>query len=123
MDSKFINSQTIEYLKAKQGNTMQQQISNIRDRLNIEAESLATNIHNNNNDMLKRTGELSTEIMNLQYQDGLNKDRLQALSEVNESALSCIDALGVELKFLKKMHIIFAVTLMGVVGCLIKLLI
>ncbi len=36
--SKFINEETIQYVKAKQSSTVDQQLQNIRERLNLEAE-------------------------------------------------------------------------------------
>lgn len=121
MDSKFINSQTMDYLKAKQGSTMQQQINNIKDRLNLEVDEFATALQEERNDMLKRTGDLSAEIMNLQYSSTILRDDI-ANDLLTHRAVTD-EAIENSLKLINRLQIGLIIALAGVVGCLIKLLI
>jgi hypothetical protein len=57
--SKFINKQTIEYLKAKQGKTVEQEVSKVRDQL-VDLHKSSLNAHE---DLLERLGHLSMNLV------------------------------------------------------------
>lgn len=44
MESKFINKQTLEFLKSKEGSTLGQQLQNIKERIDMEVNYLGLQV-------------------------------------------------------------------------------
>lgn len=115
MDSKFINSQTLEYLKSKQSSTYQQQIDNLKERVNLESTDL-TRIETTQLELYEKISYLGSQ--------------LQATQQAFDTKLTVLDgfidgALAKQIQFETTTKIAISglsIILLGVAACLVKLL-
>lgn len=110
MDSRFINSQTIDYLKVKQQATFQQQLDNLKERINLESrdiDQLEKNMDFDRNEAMTRISYLTGQ--------------LTATQKAFDSKLGDLTAAVLKLQFRFKQAIAVGVAV-GAFLCLIKLL-